>query len=129
MVAPRIIAVILLALTAVPSSAEVAYVVIPPDFALTKSEAEISQSFRACDLNPVETCGDTLGFKVWGPIGRKSAIALLRAIGKRDGPISGVASNGTLAKVHWGTAGGMSDEVWELKSGIWTLVWTYQIPI
>ena len=118
-----------IAISAPVLSAEgVAYIVTPPDLKLTVEEAKKSQVFSACEVNQLPDCHAASEFKVVGPIDRESAISLLRAIGSRDGPISRVASDGRVAKVYWSTEGGASDEVWELRNGAWTLVWTYQIP-
>ncbi len=124
----RHLLVVLLASAPTLGAEDVAYIVTPPDLRLTDEEAKKAQVFRLCEINSQTPCSVSLELKVVGPIARESALALLRAIGKRDGPISRVASDGKVAKVYWSTEGGGSDEVWELRSNAWTLVWTYQIP-
>jgi hypothetical protein len=124
----RFLLAVVVASAPVLSAENVAYIVTPPNLNLIAEEARKSQVFSACDVNPQPPCGVAPELKVVGPINRESAISLLRAIGKRDGPISRIASDGKVANVYWSTDGGGSDEVWELRNNVWTLVWTYQIP-
>jgi hypothetical protein len=127
---PRLchILVVLLASAATFGSEDVAYIVNPPELRLTDDDAKKTQVFNLCEIVPQTPCGESMKLKVVGPITRESALALLRAVGKRDGPISRIASDGKVAKVFWSTEGGGSDEVWELQNDAWSLVWTYQTP-
>ena len=109
-------------------AADVAYVTFPPELGATARELSQSQIVRACDLDPKANCKPKRHIKVWGPIARDSAIALLRAIGERDGGFENIVSDGKVAKFDWSTVGGGHTEYLRPEHGSWSHVWTESIP-
>jgi hypothetical protein len=109
-------------------AADVVYVVLPPVLAATAQELKKSQYISACDVELTVDCKAKPKWQVWGPIGRESAIALLREIGDRDRGISAITSDGKIARFYWSTISGGHTEFWKLQDGEWIPLWGEEVP-